>query len=254
MLYRKLLGRSVVSFIEDGLLYWLADPGAGSTVANAGTVSGDWNVEGDRVAAPGSISTGIELDTTALNQLQFPGVPSPGDVGTICFWYRPNPAGDSSAFTVGSHPGTSYAGYYVEVSSTGKIVLAIGKGSGGANVTTRKNIDFENAGVWDITKVTTSPYDWVHITATYDQVTDVGGSFTSMVPNGAYFDGVAGIKGAESGGISTMGFSGTSDRIGPGSWRVSTSVAPAGRSFADIRVYNRQLSQSEITSIAGGAG
>ena len=242
-----------VAIITDGLLYHFIAPDSGSTVANAGSVSGNWNCEGTKIAGPTSVGGGLQLATTDLNQLQFPGVPSPGDVGTICFWYKPNTAGDASALTVGAHPGTSYAGYYVEVTPTGKLILAIGKGSGGTNVTTRHNVDFENASVWDITKVTTSPYDWVHITATFDQVQS-GGLFTSMKPNGAYFDGVAGIKGAESGGISTMGFSGTDDRIGPGSWVASSTVAPTGRSFADIRVYGRQLSSAEISSIAAGTG
>jgi hypothetical protein len=247
-------GADSVTVITDGLLYHFIAPDSGLTVANAGSVSGNWNCEGTKIAGPTSVGGGLQLATTDIDQLQFPGVPSPGDVGTICFWYKPNTAGTSSALTVGAHPGTSYAGYYVGVLSTGKLVIAIGKGSGGANVTTRRNIDFENASVWDITKVTTSPFDWVHITATFDQVTDVGGSFTSMVPNGAYFDGVAGIKGAESGGISTMGFSGTDDRIGPGSWVASSTVAPTGRSFADIRVYDRQLSEAEIVQIASGIG
>jgi hypothetical protein len=257
VLWRRLLapssGTDSVTVITDGLLYHFIAPDSGLTVANAGSVSGDWNCEGTKIAGPTSVGGGLQIATTDLDQLQFPGVPSPGDVGTICFWYKSNTAGDASALTVGAHPGTSYAGYYVEVKPTGKLVLAIGKGSGGTNVTTRYNVDFENASVWDITKVTTSPYDWVHITALFDQVQS-GGQFTSLRPHEAYFDGEAGIRGAESGGISTMGFSGTDDRIGPGSWVSSSTVAPTGRSFADIRVYDRQLSEAEIQSIAAGEG
>lgn len=219
-------------------------------MANTGSAGGTWNVEGDKVAASlCNVDYSVEITSTALNELQYPGVPVAGEVGTICFWYRRGASTGDLGFCAGAHSGTAYSGYLIapNTANTG-LLLGIGQGSGTPSDTTRFFTIYSNTG-WDTDPLFTTQ-EWIHIAAVFG----LGG--TDNRPTTCYLDGVAQNNVVTNTGSETVAGFATGARIGPGNWQNSSSI-PAGANgarYADIRIYNRQLSSAEVLTVATNEG
>ena len=250
MLWRRLVassgGADSVTVITDGLLYHFIAPASGLTVANAGSVSGNWNCEGIKVAGPTCVGGGLEIDTTDLDQLQFPGVPTAGTVGTICYWQRKPAGANNVGLTVGAHAGNSYSGYLV-LPRTTDIFAAIGQGSGTPSSATRYQVEFTPTADWDL-GLFFNDEEWVHIAVTFNIAPT-----TNNRPVDAWFNGLPHGNALGNGFLTSVGFA-SGARIGPGNWQLSSTINGTGAQFADIRVYDRQLSDVEIALIAAGNG